>query len=72
MTTSKLQATKEEAEQVRADCQQMIKKYQESEEMKSVSLDQELKKKQEELKQQEQELSDQQEVGNKSSPKQPL
>jgi uncharacterized protein (DUF3084 family) len=30
--------------------------------MKSVSLDQELKKKQEELKQQEQELSDQQEV----------
>jgi hypothetical protein len=40
--------------------------------MKSVSLDQELKKKQEELKQQEQELSDQQEVGNKSSPKQPL
>ena len=40
--------------------------------MKSVSLDQKLKKKQEELKQHEQELSDQQEVGGKSSSKQLL
>eukprot|EP00118_Oscarella_pearsei_P000508 m.5131 g.5131 ORF g.5131 m.5131 type:complete len:789 (+) comp12169_c0_seq2:90-2456(+) len=60
--SAKLKSTKEEAEQIRSDCQAMIRQYQESEEMKSASLDTELKKKLRELKQQEQELVDQQEV----------
>lgn len=48
-TTQKLKEAKEEGEQIRADCQAMIKQYQESEEMKSNSLDQELKLKESEL-----------------------
>ena len=59
---AKLKETKEEAEQIRRDCQAMIRQYQESEEMKSASLDSELKKKEKELKHHEQELLDQQEV----------
>ena len=48
-TLQKLKEAKEEGEQIRADCQRMIKQYQESEEMKSISLDQELKQKVSEL-----------------------
>ncbi|XP_028391499.1 coiled-coil domain-containing protein 186-like [Dendronephthya gigantea] len=48
-TLQKLKEAKEEGEQIRADCQAMIKQYQESEEMKSISLDQELKQKESEL-----------------------
>ncbi|CAB4008727.1 Hypothetical predicted protein [Paramuricea clavata] len=48
-TLQKLKEAKEEGEQIRADCQAMIKQYQESEEMKSISLDQELKQKKSEL-----------------------
>ncbi|KAJ8317463.1 hypothetical protein KUTeg_005367 [Tegillarca granosa] len=42
-TLQKLKEAKEETEQIRRDCQAMIKTYQESEEMKSINLDQELK-----------------------------
>lgn len=60
--TQKLQEAKEEGLQIRADCQAMIKKYQESEEMRSNSLDCKLKAKEVELKRHEQEIADQDEV----------
>ncbi|KAL3865172.1 hypothetical protein ACJMK2_006790 [Sinanodonta woodiana] len=48
-TTAKLNQAKEETEQIRKDCQAMIKTYQESEEIKSNSLDKELRQKESEL-----------------------
>lgn len=53
---------REEAEQVRKDCQEMIKCYQEAEEIKSVKLDGQLKQKLTELEVQKQEKSDQEQV----------
>lgn len=53
---------REEAEQVRKDCQEMIKCYQEAEEIKSVKLDSQLKQKLSELEVQKQEKSDQEQV----------
>lgn len=60
--TQKLKEAKEEGIQIRADCQAMIKQYQESEEMRSNSLDSKLKAKEVELKRHEQEIADQDEV----------
>lgn len=60
--TQKLKESREEGLQIRADCQAMIKQYQESEEMKSNSLDSKLKAKEVELKRHEQEIADQDEV----------
>lgn len=60
--TQKLKEAKEEGLQIRNDCQAMIKKYQESEEMKSNSLDNKLRAKEVELKRHEQEIADQDEV----------
>ncbi|KAK3610428.1 hypothetical protein CHS0354_016605 [Potamilus streckersoni] len=48
-TIAKLNQAKEETEQIRKDCQAMIKTYQESEEIKSNSLDKELRQKESEL-----------------------
>ncbi|WAR22226.1 CC186-like protein [Mya arenaria] len=45
----KLKEAKEETQQIRRDCQGIIKQYQESEEVKSNSLDKELKQKESEL-----------------------
>lgn len=53
---------REEAEQVRRDCQEMIKCYQEAEEIKSVKLDSQLKQKLTELEVQKQEKCDQEQV----------
>lgn len=61
-TLLRLQQTREEAEQVRKDCQEMIRCYQEAEEIKSVSLDHQLRQKLSELEVQKQERSDQEEV----------
>ncbi|XP_053407358.1 coiled-coil domain-containing protein 186-like isoform X2 [Mercenaria mercenaria] len=47
--TVKLKEAKEETQQIRQDCQAIIKTYQESEEVKSNSLDKELKLKESEL-----------------------
>lgn len=47
---------------IRRNCQELIKKYQESEEMRSNSLDQKLKEKESELKRNEQEIADQDEA----------
>ena len=57
--TKKLQVAREEGEQIRRDLKRMITEYQDSEEMKSNTLDSKLKKKEEELKLQEQEIADQ-------------
>lgn len=48
-TNQRLKEAKEETEQIRRNCQEIIKTYQESEEIKSNSLDQQLKKKENEL-----------------------
>ncbi|GBL96002.1 Coiled-coil domain-containing protein 186 [Araneus ventricosus] len=61
-TLHRLNEMKEEAEQVRKDCQEMIKCYQEAEEIKSVKLDSQLKQKLSELEVQKQEKSDQDQV----------
>ncbi|GIX93390.1 hypothetical protein CEXT_302101, partial [Caerostris extrusa] len=61
-TMHRLNEMKEEAEQVRKDCQEMIKCYQEAEEIKSVKLDNQLKQKLSELEVQKQEKSDQDQV----------
>ncbi|GIY88512.1 hypothetical protein CDAR_187051 [Caerostris darwini] len=61
-TMHRLNEMKEEAEQVRKDCQEMIKCYQEAEEIKSVKLDSQLKQKLSELEVQKQEKSDQDQV----------
>ncbi|XP_067129441.1 coiled-coil domain-containing protein 186 isoform X1 [Centruroides vittatus] len=61
-TLLRLQQTREEAEQVRKDCQEMIRCYQEAEEIKSVNLDHQLREKLSELEVQKQERSDQEEV----------
>ncbi|XP_031568951.1 coiled-coil domain-containing protein 186-like [Actinia tenebrosa] len=61
-TTQKLKEAREEGEMIRSNCQALIKKYQESEEMKSSSLDQKLKEKEDELKKNEQEIADQDEI----------
>ncbi|GFR27275.1 coiled-coil domain-containing protein [Trichonephila clavata] len=61
-TVHRLNEMKEEAEQVRKDCQEMIKCYQEAEEIKSVKLDSQLKQKLSELEVQKQEKSDQDQV----------
>ncbi|XP_041370587.1 coiled-coil domain-containing protein 186-like isoform X2 [Gigantopelta aegis] len=57
-TTKRLKEAKEETQQIRRDCQRMIKTYQESEEIKSNSLDKELKIKESELIVQRQEWND--------------
>ncbi|XP_052228725.1 coiled-coil domain-containing protein 186-like isoform X2 [Dreissena polymorpha] len=46
---AKVKEAKEETQQIRRDCQAIIKQYQESEEVKSNSLDKELKQKESEL-----------------------
>ncbi|KAL5022505.1 hypothetical protein ScPMuIL_001660 [Solemya velum] len=61
-TNLKLKEAKEETDQIRRDCQRMIKTYQESEEIKSNSLDQKLKAKESELKMNLKEKSSQEEV----------
>ncbi|XP_072027408.1 coiled-coil domain-containing protein 186-like isoform X2 [Amphiura filiformis] len=61
-TEQRLKEAKEETEQIRKNCQEMIKTYQESEEIKSNSLDHKLKEKQVELTQHLQEKSDQMEL----------
>ncbi|XP_063433734.1 coiled-coil domain-containing protein 186-like isoform X2 [Mytilus trossulus] len=58
----RLKEAKEETEQIRRNCQEIIKTYQESEEIKSNSLDQQLKKKQTELLLQETENKDKKEL----------
>ncbi|XP_070540029.1 coiled-coil domain-containing protein 186-like isoform X2 [Ptychodera flava] len=57
-TESKLAEAKEETEQIRKNCQEMIKTYQESEEIKSNSLDIKLKEKETELEFEKQQKSD--------------
>ncbi|XP_039631868.1 coiled-coil domain-containing protein 186 [Polypterus senegalus] len=61
-TTIKLTQAKEEAEQIRRNCQEMIKTYQESEEIKSNELDAKLKETKGELEKQKQEKTDQLEL----------
>ncbi|XP_054721313.1 coiled-coil domain-containing protein 186-like [Uloborus diversus] len=61
-TQQRLNEMREEAEQVRRDCQEMIKCYQEAEEIKSVKLDSQLKIKLSELEVQKQEKSDQEQI----------
>nr|KAG5700621.1 hypothetical protein BaRGS_015451 [Batillaria attramentaria] len=61
-TTSKLREAKEETEVIRRDCHAIIKTYQESEEVRSNSLDKELKMKETELLIQRKEKSDTEEV----------
>ncbi|KAK8769370.1 hypothetical protein V5799_014164 [Amblyomma americanum] len=58
----RLRDLREEAEQVRRDCQEMIRRYQEAEEIKSVSLDHQLKEKLSELEEQKMEKESQEEV----------
>ncbi|NXD08405.1 CC186 protein, partial [Nothocercus nigrocapillus] len=60
--TTKLTQAKEEAEQIRKNCQEMIKTYQESEEIKSNQLDAKLRITKGELEKQMQEKSDHLEV----------
>ncbi|XP_061167670.1 coiled-coil domain-containing protein 186-like [Saccostrea echinata] len=60
-TRSKLKDAKDETEQIRRDCQAIIKTYQESEEIKSNKLDSELKMKESEFLQQQQEKTSQEE-----------
>ncbi|CAO2585920.1 Coiled-coil domain-containing protein 186 [Lemmus lemmus] len=61
-TTTKLTQAKEETEQIRQNCQDMIKTYQESEEIKSNELDAKLRVTKGELEKQMQEKSDQLEM----------
>ncbi|KAK2099025.1 hypothetical protein P7K49_024476 [Saguinus oedipus] len=61
-TTTKLTQAKEEADQIRKNCQDMIKTYQESEEIKSNELDAKLRVTKGELEKQMQEKSDQLEM----------
>ncbi|XP_035672729.1 coiled-coil domain-containing protein 186-like isoform X2 [Branchiostoma floridae] len=58
----KLKEAKEESAQIRRNCQEMIKTYQESEEVKSVSLDKQLKEKETQLMMQEHQRSEEKEV----------
>ncbi|XP_019626303.1 PREDICTED: coiled-coil domain-containing protein 186-like isoform X2 [Branchiostoma belcheri] len=58
----KLKEAKEESEQIRRNCQEMIKTYQESEEVKSVSLDKQLKEKETQLMMQQHQRSEEKEV----------
>lgn len=58
----KLRVAREETEQIRRNCQQMIRTYQESEEVKSNNLDHQLKLKENELLQQHAERTDLREV----------
>ncbi|BFZ02366.1 hypothetical protein BsWGS_05404 [Bradybaena similaris] len=60
--TAKLKEAREETELIRKECQAIVKRYQESEEIKSNSLDKELKLKETELKTQIQEMSDTEEI----------
>lgn len=62
LTIKKLQQAKEESVQIRSDLKKMIAQYQESEEMKSNTLDVKLRKTEEDLRQQEQEIVDQQQL----------
>ncbi|KAK3094711.1 hypothetical protein FSP39_005307 [Pinctada imbricata] len=61
-TKLKLKDAKEETEQIRKDCQAIVKTYQESEEIKSNALDSQLKVKESELLQQQQEKTDTEEL----------
>ncbi|CAG5124765.1 unnamed protein product, partial [Candidula unifasciata] len=61
-TTIKLKETREETEIIRKECQSIMKRYQESEEIKSKSLDKELKLKETELRTQMQVRNDTEEV----------
>ncbi|XP_056407320.1 coiled-coil domain-containing protein 186-like, partial [Hyla sarda] len=61
-TTARLNQAKEEAEQIRRNCQEMIKTYQESEEIKSNELDAKLRVTKVELQKQMQEKTDHLEV----------
>ncbi|KAL8615824.1 hypothetical protein ACOMHN_048532 [Nucella lapillus] len=61
-TTAKLKEAKEETEMIRKDCKAIVKTYQESEEVRSNSLDKELKMKQTELMIKVKEHSDTEEV----------
>nr|KAF6455137.1 coiled-coil domain containing 186 [Rousettus aegyptiacus] len=61
-TTTRLTQAKEEADQIRKNCQDMIKTYQESEEIKSNELDAKLRVTKGELEKQMQEKSDQLEM----------
>ncbi|KAM4524533.1 coiled-coil domain-containing protein 186 isoform 2-T2 [Odontesthes bonariensis] len=61
-TTSKLAQAKEETEQIRKNCQDMIRTYQESEELRSNELDAKLKETKGELEKHKQEQTDQLEV----------
>ncbi|XP_071828634.1 coiled-coil domain-containing protein 186-like isoform X3 [Apostichopus japonicus] len=63
-TEQRLAEAKEETETIRKNCQDMIRQYQESEEVKSNSLGIQLKKTEEELQIQQQETTDQLEVHN--------
>ncbi|XP_066277401.1 coiled-coil domain-containing protein 186-like isoform X1 [Branchiostoma lanceolatum] len=58
----KLKEAKEESAQIRRNCQEMIKTYQESEEVKSVSLDKQLKEKETQLMMQEHQRSEEKEM----------
>jgi hypothetical protein len=61
-TTKRLNQAREEGEQIRSDLKTMITQYQESEEMRSNSLDVKLRETEKELKAHEQEIADQQEL----------
>uniref|UniRef100_A0A8C7VDP4 Uncharacterized protein n=1 Tax=Oncorhynchus mykiss TaxID=8022 RepID=A0A8C7VDP4_ONCMY len=61
-TTAKLTQAKEETEQIRKNCQDMIRTYQESEEIKSNELDAKLRETKGELEKHKQEQTDQLEV----------
>ncbi|XP_051523196.1 coiled-coil domain-containing protein 186-like isoform X2 [Myxocyprinus asiaticus] len=61
-TTAKLTQAKEETEQIRKNCQDMIRTYQESEEIKSNELDAKLRETRGELEKQKQEQTDQLEM----------
>ncbi|KAK2820417.1 hypothetical protein Q5P01_023376 [Channa striata] len=61
-TTTKLAQAKEETEQIRKNCQDMIRTYQESEELKSNELDAKLRETKGELEKHKQEQTDQLEV----------
>ncbi|XP_025094168.1 coiled-coil domain-containing protein 186-like isoform X1 [Pomacea canaliculata] len=65
-TAAKLKEAKEETEQIRQDCQAIIKTYQESEEVRSNSLDKELKMKEMELMIQMKQKTDTEEIQQKT------
>jgi len=64
---SKIEEMKEEGEQIRLACQEMIKKYQSSEEMRSVQLDKALKELENSMKVKEHEVTVQSEINSKKS-----